>query len=84
MYLFIWLEGEETEKKTIFIRDMHFLQVQQKKKDTENNVYLVLFALICTLVMSTGSMQKLFSVMPIGLSVFPERCAEIDLAQALR
>lgn len=67
--------------QTIFIRDTHFLQVQQKEEDTENYVYLVIIALICTRVLSTGSMHKLFSVMLTRLSVFPGRCAGIDLAQ---
>lgn len=56
--------------------------MQQKEEDTENGVYLVIIALICTQVMSTGSMHKLFSVMLTRLSVFPGRCAGIDLAQA--
>lgn len=42
---------------------------------------LEIIALICTRVMSTGSMHKLFSVMLTRLSVFPRRCAGIDLAQ---
>lgn len=68
--------------QTIFKRDTHFLQVQQEEEDMENEVYLVIIALICTRVMSTGSMHKLFSVMLPRLSMFSGRCAGIDLAQA--
>lgn len=56
--------------------------MQHKEQDTENDVYLVIIALICTQVMSTGSMHKLFSVMLTRLSVLPGRCAGIDLAKA--